>query len=240
LALFLETLFYGIFLTLYLLTIFILLAKTGIQRQVLIPVATLLHCIANAHLVISFVRALEAFVFNIQTISPDAYYLANFSSPSGLAKVALYLLQTTLADVVIVWRCYVLNHRSLLVAVPGCIALLTNMGVVCYIIWSVSQNPVGSAVSIQVNICITTFYASTMVISVACTNGFPTFLPVVIVIVESGALYATSVLVLLVTFLTGSNAQYIMLDVITPIVGIAFCLVILQIHFQVGGKPMTK
>ncbi|OJA18899.1 hypothetical protein AZE42_12066 [Rhizopogon vesiculosus] len=243
----------GIFLTLYLLTLFILLTKTGIQRQVFIPVATLLLCIANAHLVISFVRALEAFVFNIQTISPDAYYNVNFYSSLNLAKVALYVTQTTLADVVIVWRCYVLNHRSLLVAVPGCIALLTNMAAVCYIVWSLSQTPVGSAVSINVDICITIFYALTMVISVACTSlivwricrirpftppgGFPTFLPVVIAIVESGALYAMSVLALLVTFSIGSNAQYIMLDVITPIVGIAFCLIILQVHFQVGGKP---
>jgi ABC-type Mn2+/Zn2+ transport system permease subunit len=45
-----------------------------------------------------------------------------------------------------------------------------------------------------------------------------TLLPVIIVIVESGALYATSVLGLLVTFLIGSNAQYIMQDVITAIV----------------------
>ncbi|OAX38697.1 hypothetical protein K503DRAFT_865954 [Rhizopogon vinicolor AM-OR11-026] len=244
LALFLETLFYGIFLTLYLLTLFILLTKTGIRREVLIPVATLLLCIA----IISFVRALEAFVFDIQTISPDAYYNVNFYSSLNLAKVALYVLQTTLADVVIVWRCYVLNHRSLLVAVPGCIALLTNMAAVCYIVWSLSQTHVGSAVSINADICITIFYALTMVISVACTSlivwricqirpftppdGFPTFLPVVIVIVESGALYATSVLALLITFSIGSNAQYIVLDVITPIVGIAFCLIILQVHFQ--------
>jgi len=54
------------------------------------------------HLVISFVRALEAFVFDIQTISPDAYYNVNFYSSLNLAKVALYVLQTTLADVVIV------------------------------------------------------------------------------------------------------------------------------------------
>jgi hypothetical protein len=44
------------------------------------------------------------------------------------------------------------------------------------------------------------------------------FIPVVIVIVESGALYTTSVLALLIAFLTGSNAQYLMLDVIIPIV----------------------
>jgi hypothetical protein len=38
----------GVFLTLYWLTLFVLLKKSGIQRQLLIPVATLLLCIATA------------------------------------------------------------------------------------------------------------------------------------------------------------------------------------------------
>ena len=49
-------------------------------------------------------------------------------------------------------------------------------------------------------------------------DGLTALLPVLIVIVESGALYATTVLALLVTFLTGSNGQYTVLDIVTPIV----------------------
>ncbi|KAJ8591980.1 hypothetical protein M405DRAFT_734065 [Rhizopogon salebrosus TDB-379] len=251
LRLFLETLFYGVFLTLYLLTLFILVMKTGIQRQLLIPVATLLLCIATIHLVIGFVRALEAFVLN--TISAYAYY-DNLASPLWLAQTALYVLQTTLADGVIVWRCYVLNHRSLLISILGFIALLTNGAVGCYVVWSLSQTPLGTSLSSPANDCITTFYISTMAISVTCTSAIVwriylvrhftpdnlLFIPVVIVIVESGALYTTSILALLIAFSTGSNAQYIMLDVVIPIVGIAFCLVILQVHFQVGGNLPTR
>jgi hypothetical protein len=43
-------------------------------------------------------------------------------------------------------------------------------------------------------------------------------LPVFIVIIETGALYAASVLALLIAFLTGFNVQYIVLDIIVPIV----------------------
>jgi hypothetical protein len=49
-------------------------------------------------------------------------------------------------------------------------------------------------------------------------NGSPSLLPIFIVIIETGALYAISVLALLVAFLTGSNGQFIAFDVITPIV----------------------
>jgi hypothetical protein len=73
--------------------------KCGERRQPLLEDITQQDHLQ--HLVISFVRALEAFVFDIQTISPDTYY-DNFSSSLDLAKMALYVLQTTLADVVIV------------------------------------------------------------------------------------------------------------------------------------------
>lgn len=254
LALFLETLFYGVFFTLYWLTLFVLLKKTGFQRQLLIPVATLLLCIATAHLIIDFVRALEAFVFKVDTIGADAYY-SNLASPLDLASKALYITQTTLADGVVVWRCHVLNNRSRFVAIPGCIVLLVNAATGYYVVWSLSRTYALSKVSTAASGCITTFYTLTMFVSLICTvsiawqiyhtrrfmpGGLAALLPVFIVVIESGALYATSVLALLISFLVGSNGEYIMLDVIPPIVGITFCLIILQVHFHVGGSSSTE
>ncbi|KAG1769858.1 hypothetical protein EDD22DRAFT_868233 [Suillus occidentalis] len=85
LALFLETLFYGVFFTLYCLTMFILLKKSGMNQRLLIPVATVLLCIATAHLIVDFVRILEAFVFKVDMISADAYY-SNLAAPLEYAK----------------------------------------------------------------------------------------------------------------------------------------------------------
>ncbi|KAG2141050.1 hypothetical protein DEU56DRAFT_281421 [Suillus clintonianus] len=254
LAVFLETLFYGVFLTLYWLTLFVLFKKTDIQRQLLIPVATLLLCVATAHLIIDFVRALEAFVFKVDTIGADTYY-SNLASPLDLASKALYITQTTLADGVVVWRCHVLNNRSLLVAIPGCIVLLVNAAIGYYVVWSLSRTPGLTSVSTAASGCITTFYTLTMLVSLTCTisiawriyhtrrlmpGGLATLLPVFIVVIESGALYATSVLALLISFLVSSNGEYIMLNIIPPIVGVTFCLIILQVHFRVGGNSATE
>ncbi|KAG0700655.1 hypothetical protein DFH29DRAFT_610112 [Suillus ampliporus] len=254
LALFLESLFYGVFLTLYWFTLFILLKKPGVQRQLLLPVATLLLCISTAHLIIDFVRGLEAFVSNVDTISADAYY-SNIASPLYLASTALCVTQTILADGVVVWRSYMLNNRNLLIAIPGCIVLLTNGATGYYVIWSLSRTRPPFNVSPAAFVCIATFDALTMFNSVTSTiliawriyrtcrflpEGLAAFLPVFIAVVESGALYSTGVLLLLLTFLIGSNGQYVMLDIITPIVGITFCLVILQVHFHGGGNSPTE
>ncbi|KAG0706627.1 hypothetical protein DFH29DRAFT_134836 [Suillus ampliporus] len=271
LGLFLETLFYGIFFALYWLTLFILLKKPGMQRQLLIPVVTLLLCIATAHLIVDFFRGLEAFVFQADTIGATVYY-SNLASPLDLASTALYIIQTTLADGVLVWRCYVLNNRSLFIAIPGCIVLLVSEAIACYVVWAISRLRPLTTTSFADSACIITFYISTMFTSVICTStsiapdlqapddqinaaliawriyrtrhflsdGLATLSPIIIVIFESGALYATSVFALLLAFRIGSNAQFIMLDIITPIMGITFCLIVLQVHFKVGGYTPTK
>ncbi|KAG1730682.1 uncharacterized protein EDB91DRAFT_1252541 [Suillus paluster] len=241
----------SVFFTLYWLTLVILLKKSGIQRQLLISVATLLLCIATAHLIVDFVRGLEAFVFQANTLGTDAYY----SNPGLPASMALYVVQTTLADGVLVWRCYVLHKKSLFVAIPGCIVLLASSAVACYAVWSISQLSQLAETSAADSACLITFYILTMFISMTCTTliswriyrtrrfmpgGLGTLLPVVIVVIESGALYAMSVLALLLAFWTGSRGQSVMLDIITPIVGITFCLVVLQVHFHVGGRPPSE
>lgn len=49
-------------------------------------------------------------------------------------------------------------------------------------------------------------------------GGLAALLPILIVTIESGTLYAISVLVLLVTLIAGSNAQCTVADIVVPIV----------------------
>lgn len=250
LSLFLETLLYGVFLSLYLLTLFILLVLNKSQRRLLLPVATLLLLFATTHLLIDFVEALEAFIFNVHTIGADAYF-SILSSPFEVSKTMVYAAQTILADSVIVWRCYVLNHRRLSIAIPGFTVLLTNAGLASYVTWDLSQTPIGSPISTAGAWCVTSFYILTMLLSAACSaliswriyrtrraipGGVSVLLPVLIAIIESGTIYAASLLASLLTFLSGSNARFLAVNIIPPIMGTAFCLIILQVHFQVGGN----
>lgn len=246
LGLFLESLLYGVFLTLYLFMLFILLRKTGIQRRLILPVATLLLCIATAYVIIEFVQALEVFVFKSDTIS------ASGSSPLLVAKTALSNIQIILADAIVVWRCYVLNNRSLLVAIPGCIMLLASVVTGCYTVVSLSLAHPLSNLPPADRACIIAFGALTMGLSIATTSlnawriyrtrcfmpqGFnAAFLPVLVVIIESGTLYSTTILILLITLSIESNGQYTMVEIIAPIVGITFCLIILQVHFDICGN----
>ncbi|KAH7912514.1 hypothetical protein BJ138DRAFT_1171904 [Hygrophoropsis aurantiaca] len=252
LGLFLETFLYGIFFTLFCLTLVILRRKSETRRHTLIPVASALLAIATAHLIVDFVRALQAFIDH-DTGSALAYY-ADLAHPLEIVKTALYVTQTFIGDSVIVWRCYVVHRRSLYVLIPGVMALLMNAAAGAVVCWSLSQAAPGSSVFKLAASWITTFFVLTMCINVICTasiawriysarrfiGGINTLLPVVIVTVESGALYACGVLAQLTSYLSGSNGQYPALDALTPLVGIVFSLIILQIHFHVGSITSTE
>ncbi|KAF9441585.1 hypothetical protein P691DRAFT_779751 [Macrolepiota fuliginosa MF-IS2] len=94
---------------------------------------------------------------------------------------------------------------------------------------------------------ITVFFVLTMGLNLCCTGAIVakiqwtkhrsatssrTLFPVVAVIIESGAIYTTSVLGLLIAYLNNSNGQYAALDLVTPLVGVVYCLIVLQIRFQ--------
>ncbi|TFY66785.1 hypothetical protein EVG20_g4306 [Dentipellis fragilis] len=53
-----------------------------------------------------------------------------------------------------------------------------------------------------------------------------------VVIIEAGALYTANLITFLVTYVIGSTAQYIVLDLSGPLVPIIFCLIILQIKYH--------
>ncbi|GJJ13097.1 hypothetical protein Clacol_007347 [Clathrus columnatus] len=73
-------------------------------------------------------------------------------------------------------------------------------------------------------------------------------MPVVIIIIESGAIYSVSCLTLLISYILGSNAQYPALDGTFPIISIVFNLIIVRIALGIahggasnlGSKKVTS
>ncbi|KAL4261801.1 hypothetical protein AB1N83_006450 [Pleurotus pulmonarius] len=249
LAIFLETLLYGIFFTLFWLTLLVLILRGDggqTQRRQLVPLGTVMMVIATAHLIIDFVRVVEAFVAKGNSpIDANAYY-EMISHPLHVVKTALYVTQTIIGDAVVIWRCYILLNQSLLVLIPNVIVLLVNAAAGYVVCWSLSQASPGSEIFQTASAWITTFFVLTMCINVTCTVAISwriysarsplstqtSLTLVLLVVVESGALYASSVLALMVAYVSGSNGQYPALDVVTPLVGITFCLIILQIQLR--------
>jgi len=53
--------------------------------------------------------------------------------------------------------------------------------------------------------------------------------PVILIVAESAAVYTAFAFVTLVTYLTKSNIQFVLVDMSNPIIGLVFCLIIVRV-----------
>ncbi|KAI0360116.1 hypothetical protein OH77DRAFT_1419506 [Trametes cingulata] len=175
--------------------------------------------------------------------------IAFFSQPSEktfIAKNIVYLFQTLLGDGVLIYRCYVVWQSWLIVAFP--IVMWFWIGIVSAIaIHSSATVPAGAGTVFltRVGQWITAFYASTLATNllVSILLGYKiwvtnrrtsrmrqgSLLPVVRVIADAGLLYSVTLTAALACFVQKSNGQYIVLDIVTPIISITFYMVIIRV-----------
>jgi len=221
------------------------------QRAKILPALFLLLIVATSHLVVLWVRAELGFVVK-KGGSTLAFY-SDLSDKTSVARVVCLCLQTLPADLINIWRLYVVyGKRYWVVTVP--ILLVSGYTIVGFIaVWYISIARAGTDIFDVAKSWITAYFSLTASANMICSGAIALriFLvgkplpkgrtrvlwPIMFVMVESSALYALGVLAALVSFLSGSNGQYAAVDAIIPLVGIAFCLIVLQIRLH--AKSMT-
>ncbi|KAJ6590492.1 hypothetical protein DFH09DRAFT_1026483 [Mycena vulgaris] len=239
LSLFLEALFYGLFLFMFAMSTFVLCRKrTHVQTSLanfnipLLAVSTSMFILGTAHLSIDAYRGLESFVY-----SPGgafAYLLsAGTNSPAYVLKNALYNAQTLLGDGFIIYRLYNVWDCSKLIILPFSLCFLASIATgVGVIVSQTLRKPSQSIFSGALHDWPLAFYIMTFIINVGCTAliayriwsvnrhtvmlNVGTLVPVAVVIVESGLVYAVSVVVLFGLFLSNSGAYKIVQDAVSP------------------------
>jgi len=186
---------------------------------------------------------------------PIRYYEI-LAHPLEAAKLVIYTLQTVLGDAVLLWRCYIVWNKTLFVLIPGVIIILANFALGIVVSWAVNAAVPGKDIFNTAVQYITAFFATTLCVNMSCsaaiafkiwlsrrsapiTSGI-SLVPIIAVIIESGAIYSTSILSTLIAYLSGSNGQYAALDLVTPLVGVVYCLIVLQIHFHLRVSRVLR
>ncbi|KAJ8469041.1 hypothetical protein ONZ51_g9251 [Trametes cubensis] len=221
-----------------------------LDRQVnyrMVAVSWALLICSTAHMIIDIVRVCNGLVYKRDTFPGGP--IAFFSSPSEntfIAKNIVYLFQTLLGDGVLIYRCYVVWQSWLIVAFP--ILLWFWIGIVSAVAIHASATvPAGAGTVFltRVGQWITAFYASTLATNflVSILLGYKiwisnrrtsrirqgSLLPVVRVVADAGLLYSATLTAALACFVQKSNGQYIVLDIVTPIISITFYMVIIRV-----------
>lgn len=260
-ALWVESLAFGSFTVLYAIAIWILLYKerkrgSSTPNKRLFATSTVMWLLAVAHLVIDVQRADQAFVVHGNKENGSRDFFNTLSNPTYVVKDVIYVSQTLIGDAFVTYRLFMVWNRSWpIIAFP--IVLLLGAAVAGYgacveiglveglgVVFASNIAPWGKSffvISLTTNVFTTFGIAGRLVwlsrrMKSYRTNGLSHW-DVVETLVQSAAVYSATLASLLGTYLAGSNAQYICLDLLTPIIGVVFTLIIIRVGL---GDTMSE
>ncbi|KAG1798256.1 uncharacterized protein HD556DRAFT_1232772 [Suillus plorans] len=246
----LEGVLYGFSILLFIGTIWSLTYKRHKQdiNLPILVVAVLLLILSTAHMVVNIVRAEDGLVINrYEYPNGPSEYFADVSQETYVIKHSFYVLQTLLADGVVIYRCYVVWQSVWIVVLP--IILWCSVAVTGVIaVYSVSQAGSGDGIFVKALAqWVTAFFASTIATNLLSSGLLAyriwiiqrgvsgvntsrnTVMPVVRVLVDAAILYSAALLTALILFVSGNNGQDAVVDMAMPIMSIAFYMVLIRI-----------
>ncbi|EIM90306.1 uncharacterized protein STEHIDRAFT_145413 [Stereum hirsutum FP-91666 SS1] len=247
-GLFLESFIAGIFVTLACVTI-LTQYRTSDCKGYILPTILTMVTFAIVHLGMNFAQTFG----QILPGSSGLYFLTSKGKSLFGADVFFVSFQTLLGDGILIWRCHVLySRRFKATAFP----ILCFLGCFAAFIGEARSWFITSIDSEDVEIWVATYLALTLVLNIYTTLaislwcvynarrlefGWRMLMPFILVFAESGALYTINVLASLVMHVRGSLGQLIAIDMQPSLVGIIYCLIILQIKFKVDliGRRTT-
>ncbi|KAF8588934.1 hypothetical protein K439DRAFT_1629199 [Ramaria rubella] len=238
-SIFVESVLWGLFVSLYMITIFLLLQKKSnfhkhIPHLVLV---TLLFVLCTLHVGLSFARVGNAF-FN----SPPhpVQYLENMTDTLFRFKYGVLFVEIFIGDLLIVSRSFMLWNKKFVVAIgPTLMAIGTLVAA-----GGALQSMSSAADAKSVQMWITASYTLALATKTACfllvafrvrqihslmtanINRHVIVYTALIVLVESGAASLLTAIILLPTFVSGDNAHNIVCDALSPITGITVTTIV--------------
>ncbi|KAJ7908944.1 hypothetical protein B0H13DRAFT_2494470 [Mycena leptocephala] len=195
----------------------------------MVVVALLLLTLSTIHIAVDIKRIYSGLVLYRDTYpgGPLAWF-ANEREPSFVFKNIVYPIQTALGDGVVIYRSYMVWRSVWVIMVPFILWLgvcTTGIGTV----YELTQPaPTSSNIfASRTGQWITSFYAITLSCNFIATGRG--LMPVLMIVIDAGALYSFTLLAALIGFVNQSNGIFVVLDMIPPIISIAFYMVILRV-----------
>jgi len=253
----LEGVLYGFSVFMYGITIRVLVHGKRLREinPRCVTVATSLLILSTAHLAFGVGRLIDGLVKNgNDTQAQQALFFANIRQWGFVGKTALYVLETMLADMILMYRCYTVWQSAWVIAMP--VYLWLSIGVSgfgsVYEMAHETQDPNNIFASDAVSWILAFIFEA--LIANALSTGLLAYriwivarasarysateasqsilAPLPRIIVDSGLLYSATLCATLICFLTQNWAYYILLDLISPIISITFYMVLIRVEFS--------
>ncbi|KAM5539654.1 hypothetical protein V8D89_006763 [Ganoderma adspersum] len=260
-CLFVETLIFGAFAVLYSIAAWLLIGRSNRSRHHsraclwMFGTSTTMFVLAFAHLICDIQRAVKGLIVHGQTPDGPEKFYGTLSDPTQVLKSVLYVIQTLVGDAFVIYRLHVIWSRSIFIMILP-VLLLMGTCVTGLIACQHMTQIAGLGVIFAETLApwITAFFALSLTTNVLAAvlisgriissnyniqkyrAGYPGMVVanwgVVELVVQSAAIYTCVLILLLGTYLAGSNVQYVFRDALQPLIGFVFTLIIIRVRLR--------
>lgn len=246
----LEGILYGFSVLMFIGTMWALTHKRSV-RDINRPVAAaavLLLILSTAHIILDIFRTEYGLVTYRNTYQGDpAAYFADVSQGTYAIKNSIYVVQTLLGDAVAIYRCYVVWQAAWVIILP--IMLWCGVAVTGVLsVYGDSQTSSTGIISAEVTMeCMGAFCALTLAANLL-SSGLLAYriwkiernvstsratkvmtTSIMRVVMDSAILYSIALLATVAGSLCSGSGPFVLIDMLTPIISIAFYMVIIRI-----------
>ncbi|KAI0249425.1 hypothetical protein BJV78DRAFT_693838 [Lactifluus subvellereus] len=233
-AMCLESVFYGIYVVLFAACVKVLCSKRrrragGNYRLVI--VSSVLFILVTWHEIIDAIRLFLAYQ-NSQTTADADLYFTNVTAKLSVMKTSVYLAETIVSDLFILYRCFVVWNTSVPIVVLPALLYVADIGTgiaAVYTLTLIRQDIVFNREQERIT---NAFFACTLALNALCT-GLIAFriwrtqrqtrdakmgsnlMHVSVIVVESGAIYLSVLACVVASFTVRSLLFNIFLDIVS-------------------------
>ncbi|KAG2116179.1 hypothetical protein DEU56DRAFT_748403 [Suillus clintonianus] len=259
----LEGMLYGFSVLMFIGTMWALTYKRHIRdaNRPITAVAVLLLVLSTAHMVVDIIRTEDGLVKYRSISGGSEAFFADVPGEIFVIKNVIFVLQTLVADGVVIYRCYVVWQTVWVTILPSilwCSVAATGV----YSAFNFSRvahmaSVSGSVPSPAAREWILTFYALAFVTNLL-SSGLLVFriwkiersvstsratksttTSILRVIVDAAIVYSIALLCTLITSVCSNNGTFVMIDILMPIISIVFYMVMIRIAISRNSHVLT-
>jgi len=260
-----ESALYGIYLVMFIASMYAMFFRPRSLRscraatrptpnRTILAASLVLFSSISSHWIVDVARLFKAFVYKVENPGPLLYY-ANLADPLEVAKTGMVVFQLIVGDFTIVYRLWIIWNQNKAICVFPLFTLVgltvTSVGIT----YQFTTLKIGVDVfATECGRWITSCCVLTLATNLYCTAlisyriwsinrnmklvGASDLMSVIVIVVESAAIYTASMFAFMVAYLTKSNLQFPFLDMLSPIVGISFSFIIIRVSLGVSYRGM--
>ncbi|KAJ7171028.1 hypothetical protein C8R46DRAFT_1262022 [Mycena filopes] len=207
-----------------------------------------LFCLITVHIILDMMRVVAAFTDDPATPFAAAHYYGDFDALLSVFRTSVYNALTIISDAFIVYRCFLVWGKSFWISAIPFLLFVADFATAVWYTAALREAHTGYFfTTVAVTSRVKFFYSFTLAVNLLCTllisykiwvtdravvgrfgDGY-LMSRIVPAVVESAAVYSALLIALIVTSVVGSEVMFVILNMISPVIGLVFSAVIVRV-----------